>query len=377
MRLGDVLTPTLILERAKLEANLAAMTRRMKALGVRLRPHLKTAKSAKIAELAVAGNFGGLTVSTLAEARYFAEAGFRDLTYAVGLVPDKLPDLALLLRDGVSLSALVDDERNAQSLGSRAAALGVTLELLVEIDTGLGRAGLAPDAPELIPVAQTVHAHPHLRLKGVLTHAGHSYHCRGAEAVRRVAGEERQGLVIAAERLRAAGLPCPVVSAGSTPTAVFAERLDGVSEMRPGNYMFFDLDQVGIGTCRVEDVALSVLATVIGHNRRSGTILIDAGALALSKDIGAREFLPDAGYGWVLDRLGRERIVGLSVSDVHQEHGLVTARQGPPPFDRLPIGSRVRVLPNHSCLTSALYDRYHVVEGGEDVLNCWQRIDGW
>ncbi len=377
MRLGDVLTPTLILERPKLEANLAAMTRRMKALGVRLRPHLKTAKSVKIAELAVAGNFGGITVSTLAEARYFAEAGFHDLTYAVGLVPDKLPDLALLLREGIGLTALVDDERNAQSLGSRAAALGVTLELLVEIDTGLGRAGLAPDAPELLAVAQTVHAHPHLRLKGVLTHAGHSYHCRGAEAVRRVAGEERQGLVVAAERLRAAGLPCPVVSAGSTPTAVFAERLDGVSEMRPGNYMFFDLDQVGIGTCRVEDIALSVLATVIGHNRRSGTILIDAGALALSKDIGAREFLPDAGYGWVLDRLGRERIAGLSVSDVHQEHGFVTARQGPPPFDRLPIGSRVRVLPNHSCLTSALYDRYHVVEGGEDVLDCWPRINGW
>lgn len=377
MRLSEIATPALILDRRKLVANLRAMTQRMKAHGVRLRPHLKTAKSAVIAELAVVGNFGGITVSTVAEARYFAEAGFRDITYAVGTVPDRLDGLGPLIRGGITVNCITDDAATARALGARARALGLTLNLLVELDTGLGRGGVAPDSEELLAVARAIHEHPSLRLEGVLTHAGHSYHCHGVGAVRRVAEEERRDLVRAAERLRAAALPCPTVSGGSTPTAVYAETLDGVTEMRPGNYMFFDLDQVGLGSCGVDEVAVSVLATVIGHNRRSGAVLIDAGALALSKDTGAQEFLPDAGYGWVFDILGRSRIGDLRVAEVHQEHGFVRSAAGAPPFETLPIGSRVRVLPNHSCLTCAMYDGYQVVEGGEEVTGSWARINGW
>lgn len=377
-RIDDLPTPALVLDRGKLMANLAAMTRRMTALGVRLRPHLKTAKSAKIAELAVAGNFGGITVSTLAEAKYFAQSGFRDITYAVGCVPDKLAQLAPLAQGGVALHCITDDAAAASALGARARALGLVLDLLIELDTGLGRGGVAPDAPELLEIARAIHGHPDLRLAGVLSHAGHSYHCRSVDDVKRVAEEERAGLAHAAERLRAAGFPCPTVSGGSTPTAVHAGRLDGVTEMRPGNYMFFDLDQVGLGSCRVEDVAVSVLATVIGHNRRTGTVLIDAGALALSKDLSAQEFLPDAGYGWVFDPTGERRIPGVCVAEVHQEHGFIKpSGPGAPPYDALPVGSRVRILPNHSCLTCAMYERYYVTGGGDAVADCWTRINGW
>ncbi len=376
--LDDLRTPALVLDRTRLEGNLAAMTARMAAHGVALRPHLKTAKSADVARRAVAGSFGGITVSTVAEAAYFAAAGFRDITYAVGMVPAKLAALAPLLHEGVRLTLLTDDCSGVLALDEAAGALGIHPELLVEIDTGLGRAGLVPDAPEAVALGQAIDSAANLALAGVLTHAGHSYHCRDADGIRAVAEAERAGLVEAAGRLGAAGLPCPVVSAGSTPTATFAERLDGVTEMRPGNYVFYDLDQVGIGSCIVDDVAVSVLASVIGHNRARGTVLIDAGALALSKDVSAGEFFDDAGYGWIFDAQGEHRVGGAWVAEVHQEHGIVSGSGGAPaPFDALPVGSRVRVLPNHSCITCAMYESYHLVEGGQSVIDEWPRINGW
>jgi len=378
MTLDDLRTPALVLDRTRLENNLAAMTARMATHGVALRPHLKTAKSVDVARRAVAGSFGGITVSTIAEAAYFAAAGFRDITYAVGIVPAKLAALASLMHEGVRLTLLTDDRNSVSALDEVAGTLGIHPEMLVEIDTGLGRAGLAPDAPEVVALGQTIDNAANLALAGVLTHAGHSYHCRDADGVRTVAEAERAGLVEAANRLSAAGLPCPVVSAGSTPTATFAERLDGVTEMRPGNYVFYDLDQVGIGSCKVDDVAVSVLASVIGHNRARGTVLIDAGALALSKDVSAGEYFDDTGYGWIFDAQGEHRVDGAWVAEVHQEHGIVSGSGGASaPFDSLPVGSRVRVFPNHSCITCAMYESYHLVEGGQSVIGEWPRINGW
>jgi D-serine deaminase-like pyridoxal phosphate-dependent protein len=376
--LDDLLTPALVLDRARLERNLAAMTARMAGHGVALRPHMKTAKSAEVARRAVAGSAGGITVSTVAEAAYFAAEGFRDITYAVGMVAAKMAPLATLMRKGVRITLLTDDLGGVAALDEAAGALGVCPELLIEIDTGLGRAGLAPDAPDVVALGRAINEAANLTLAGVLTHAGHSYHCAGPEGIRAVAEAERAGLVEAAGALVAADLPCPVVSAGSTPTATFAERLDGVTEMRPGNYVFYDLDQVGIGSCDVDDVAVSVLASVIGHNRARGTVLIDAGALALSKDISAGEFFDDAGYGWVFDAECGSRLGGAWVAEVHQEHGIVAGPNGAPaPFDALPVGSRVRVLPNHSCITCAMYPNYHLVEGGGAVVGEWPRINGW
>jgi len=166
-----------------------------------------------------------------------------------------------------------------------------------------------------------------------------------------------------------------VVSAGSTPTAVHAADLAGVTEMRPGVYVFNDLTQLALGSCRRADLALSVLASVVGHNRHAGHLLIDAGVLALSKDAGLAERRPEAGYGEVCDARTLAPYPGLFVTDTHQEHGFV-----PLPdldfFERLPVGARVRVLPGHACMTAAAYDRYQVVAGGE-VVDEWARINGW
>ncbi len=366
-------TPVVLLDRVKLDRNLARMAARMRALEVDLKPHMKTAKSADIARRATQGFSGGLAVSTLAEAAYFADAGFRDITYALGIVPAKLATAASLIEQGVILTLITDNPAVARAVGEEGRRRGIRFSLLIEIDTGSGRAGVDPGSDLLLEVARAV-VDGGSHLTGVLTHAGHSYEAKGAAALRAVAEEERAGVVAAAERLRQARFPCPRVSAGSTPTAAFAERLTGVTDMRPGIYMFGDLMQTAIGSCTADDIALTVLTSVIGVYPERNLALIDAGSLALSADRGAAAMLPDTGNGWVLDAEGR-RIDGLFVGQVHQEHGFVTAR-APLPFERLAIGTRLRILPNHSCITAAAYDRYHVVEEGEVVAE-WDRVNGW
>lgn len=378
MTLADLDTPSLILDRSILDRNVAAMTARARALGVRLRPHMKTAKSGAVARIAVRDNFGGITVSTLKEAEYFAAAGIRDIVYAVSIVPAKLPRIASLLRSGVELAVVTDRIDVAHAVGEKCVQLGVEVGVLIELDTGEHRSGLAPDSNELVELGRLLHDSPGVSLRGVLTHAGHSYGCRSVDAVREIAEQERAATVGAAERLRAAGLPCPVVSVGSTPTAVHACHLEGVTELRCGVYMFGDVFQSEIHSCGRGDIAVSVLATVIGHREELGCALIDAGALALSKDrsTGADGLPEDVGFGLVTAVDGRERIDGMRVSHVYQEHGLV-ACDGAFPFDRLPIGARVRVFPNHVCLTAAMYDAYQVVEGGDEVIATWPRVNGW
>jgi D-serine deaminase-like pyridoxal phosphate-dependent protein len=377
MRTADLETPALVLDLAVLERNCAAMAERAKRHGVRLRPHIKTAKSAQVAAIATRGQFGGLTVSTVAEAAYFAAHQFRDLTYGVGIAPNKIPALAAIQRkQNAAINLILDNVATATAASAAAEKEHSAFSVFVEIDTGGLRAGVDPEGSELLAVAKAVAESKSLKLAGVLSHAGHSYHARSVDEIRRIAEEERSGVVRAAQRITAAGLPCEIVSVGSTPTMVFAERLDGVTEIRPGVYTFFDLDQVGLGVCTEDDIAVSVVATVIGHNRRSNRILIDAGALALSKDLSASEFTKNVGYGLIRPVRGSVLPAShLYVADVSQEHGLIAAADGELPWDSLSIGSKVRVLPNHACMTVAPFDRYHVDRG--DGLVEWEKIRGW
>ena len=379
MRIADLETPVLILDLAVLERNCSAMAERAKHHGVRLRPHLKTAKSAEVAAIATRGQFGGITVSTVAEAAYFAAHQYRDLIYAVGIAPQKIPALAAIQRKHDATISLIADTVSAVTAAAEIAAKEQsTFPVLVEIDTGGSRGGVAPDGPELIAVAEAIARSNSLKLAGVLTHAGHSYHARNIDEIRRIAEQERSGTVQAAERITAAGSPCETVSVASTPTMVYAKRLDGVTEIRPGVYTFFDLDQVGLGVCTEDDIAVSVLATVIGHNRRSKRILIDAGALALSKDLSASEFTQNVGYGLIRPIRGAVLPpIRMYIAEVHQEHGSIAAADGELPWDDLPLGAKVRVLPNHACLTVAPFDRYHV-DLGDGVAGLeWEKVRGW
>ena len=380
MTLDELPTPCLVLDRTRLKDNADRMAGRMTDLGVRLRPHMKTAKSADVAQLATAGHFGGITVSTVAEARYFAEHGFSDILYAVGLTPDKIDGLAAVRsQTGARVTAITDDPEAARAITEGAVSMDLVLPVRVEADCGGGRAGIWPDDPRLVETAQILHEASHTELNGILTHAGQSYACRTIADIRAVAETERARAVQAATALKAAGLPCPEISVGSTPTAAHAEHLDGVTEMRPGVYMFSDLTQTELFWGSHENIAVSVLATVIGHRRDLGQILIDAGGLALSKDRSMDAFDPEIGYGLVCDRTGARLFEGVSIPDAHQEHGILRARTGGQiPFDDMPIGSRVRVLPVHACMTAAMYASYHVVEDcGEAVVAEWDRASGW
>jgi D-serine deaminase-like pyridoxal phosphate-dependent protein len=382
MLLTDLPTPALILDLDRVERNCQRMSRRATELGVKLRPHLKTAKSVDVARLATHGQAagGGITVSTMAEVEYFAQAGFKDITYAVGIAGQKIPALAELQRRyGVRINLLSDSVRAVSEVAERAEALALRFALFIEIDSGGGRGGVSPDGPELLAIAQAVQGSPMVALAGVLTHAGQSYEATSVAAIREIAEAERAAVTQAAGRLRAAGIEVPSVSVGSTPTAIHATSLTGVTEMRPGVYTLFDLAQVSLGSCTMDDIAVSVLASVIGHNPRSRRMLVDAGALALSKDLSGNRQGAKVGYGLVCPITGGPPVGGMYLAEVHQEHGLIA---GADPFEmmavRYPIGARVRILPNHACLTAAPYDRYHLVRGEDPcVIGVWSKATGW
>ncbi len=374
--LGLLETPCLVLDRFRLIANILRLKQHLKPFGVRLRPHLKTAKSIDVARLVMDDASGPITVSTLKEAEYFFSHGITDLLYAVGIAPNKLEHVFDLRRRSANLTIILDNVETARLVAARSAERRDPLPVLIEVDTDDHRSGIRPSDQALIDVGRALHEGG-AALRGVMTHAGSSYGLLSPASFEAMAEQERSRIVAAAEALRVAGLPCPVVSAGSTPTARFARDLTGVTEVRAGVFMFFDLVMAGIGVCRLEDIALSVLATVIGHQRDKGWIVVDAGWMAMSRDRGTSRLAVDQGYGLVSDLAGKP-IPDLIMIDANQEHGILAARPGSqlePP--ELPVGAMVRILPNHACATGAQHDRYRVVDNGQTVSAIWPRIQGW
>lgn len=375
--LQDLETPCLVLDAERLERNVERLRARLDTLGVGLRPHLKTCKSVEVARRVMTLPSGPATVSTLKEAEHFAAAGVRDMIYAVGIAPAKLAQVLALRATGVDIAVLLDTVAQAQAVAAASREAGRPIPALIEIDCDGHRSGVRPnDTERLLAIGRALVQGAELR--GVLTHAGGSYAARGADALRQCAEDERRGVVDAAAVLRGAGLPCPVVSLGSTPTAHSAMDLTGVTEVRAGVFVFFDLVMAGIGVCRVQDIALSVLATVIGHQRDKGWILIDAGWMAMSQDRGTAKQAVNQGYGLVCDLAGTP-YTDLIVADANQEHGIVTVRPGSAAaLPELAIGDRVRILPNHACATGAQHRSYHVVRGSAATVEAeWPRFGGW
>jgi D-serine deaminase-like pyridoxal phosphate-dependent protein len=372
MRLSTLQTPCLVLDRSRLVTNARRMSQRAHDLGVDLRPHLKTAKSIDVARIATQGHSGGITVATLNEAEYFASHGLTDILYAVCVTPNKLDRVARIAATGAHLTLITDSVAVAQAIARHPGSHSV----MIEIDCGEDRTGVSPDSSELMAIARVLDSAPRVDLRGVMTHGGQSYGCHDLASIVAVAETERLAAIGAADQLRGAGISCEVVSVGSTPTAVHAVHLDGVTEMRPGVYLMGDLFQAGIGTCGEGDLAVTVLATVISHRRSANRLVIDAGGLGLSKDRSTQGRAFDAGYGRVLDAVTGAPLGDLQVTSVHQEHGEVTSAR-PLDWEVLPIGSLVRVAPNHVCMTAAMYDQYAVVDGDDAVVALWPRTNGW
>jgi len=376
MELAEIETPALVLDVQKMDRNVARMRAHLAELGVALRPHVKTSKAIDVVRRTLGTDSGPITVSTLKEAEYFLGHGITDMLYAVGITPNKLDHVLRLQQAGARLRLILDNEEAARAMVAKIKASGAAFEVLIEIDCDGHRSGVKPDAPELISIGRLLHDGG-ATLAGVMTHAGSSYNCESIDAIVRMAEQERSLAVHCAQRLRAAGLPCPVVSVGSTPTATYARDLTGVTEVRAGVFVFFDLVMAGIDVCRLDDIALSVLTTVIGHQADRGWIITDAGWMAMSRDRGTARQKLDQGYGVVCDVHGTP-IPGLIMDQANQEHGVLAHRSGDPrQTPHLPVGTLLRILPNHACATGAQHDRYHVISGDAPVQAVWPRFSGW
>lgn len=375
--IGTLPTPCLLLDQARLENNVDRMRVHLTRLGVAFRPHLKTAKSLDVARIAMATPQGPAIVSTLREAEYFADGGVRDMIYGVGIAPAKLGRVTAIRARGVDLAVILDSVEQADAVVAHASESGDVVPALIEVDADGHRSGVAPtDKDMLVAIGQRL-VSGGATLRGVLLHAGDSYSLCDPAAIEAAAEVERLAAVSAADTLRAAGLPSPPVSVGSTPTARYARDLTGVTEVRAGVFMFGDLFQSGVSSVAVEDIALSVLATVIGHQRAKGWIITDAGWMALSRDRGTAKQAVDQGYGVVCD-LSCKPFEDVIVADANQEHGIVALRRGSQAkLPDLPVGSRVRILPNHSCATGAQHDRYYVHDASGQINAVWPRINGW
>lgn len=368
-------TPSALVDLPRLTANCRRMAARTDRLGVRLRPHVKTHKTAEAARLQLAGGEGAITVSTLAEARFFADAGFRDITYAVSIAPQRLTDVPKLVGRLDRLTLLLDHQETMEAARACAAASGRRLSVMLEVDCGAHRSGLDPADPATVALATQLARCPQLEFRGLLTHAGHAYACRNAIEAARVAAQERDVTAAFAQLLRRSGSPVPEVSVGSTPTLCAVDHLTGVTEVRPGNYAFFDAFQAAIGSCSLGDCAFTVLATVIGCYPERRALVVDAGALALSRDPGPTHVNPSCGFGVVCSAPECHPISGLTLASLSQEHGTVIAAT-PAAAAGHPPGTRLRIIPNHSCLAAACFDTYHVV-AGKEVRDIWHPCRGW
>lgn len=356
--LSSLPTPALLLDLDTVERNIERMAAKAERLGVALRPHLKTHKCAEIAALQLARSGAGATVSTLEEARFFAAHGIDDLTWAYPTILSRLDEVAELA--GSTTLRLVIDSREALAA---LAGLGRPLHVWLKVDCGYHRAGVDPMGDDALHLAGELNGSDHLVFDGILSHSGHAYDAASPELARRVADEERDVMVACAERLRDAGIPVPSISVGSTPAMSAVRDLTEVDEIRPGNYVFFDYTQVCLGSCRVADCAVTVLGSVV--SRSSDHAILDAGALALSKDAGASRSgtRRPLSMGEIFEDYARARLSDdLRLVSLSQEHGRLSRPR--------PIGERLRVLPNHSCLTVAQFDAYHVVRG-DRVVGRW------
>lgn len=372
--LSTVPTPALVLDRDIAARNMARMQAHLASVAgdVLFRPHLKTAKSIAVANMLFDGARHPITVSTLKEAELFGAAGFADILYAVGLSPQKIAAVAALRSKGINLTVVTDNVDAAAAICAAAPESG--LPTLIELDVDGHRAGVAfDDGPTLTRIAAALGPN----FAGVMTHAGGSYALSDPAELALAADQEAARAAAARRFLEHAGHACRIVSVGSTPTGNAVSNLEGVTEFRAGVFMFGDLVMNGVGVCPLEDIALSVLTTVIGTYPTRGLVIVDAGWMALSRDRGTSGQAVDQGYGLVYSLDGKA-LGDLIVLQANQEHGVIGVRPGADV--RLPdlkVGDRLRILPNHACATAAQHGRYEVVAGSTDIIDSWERFSGW
>jgi D-serine deaminase-like pyridoxal phosphate-dependent protein len=359
--LSSLPTPRVAIDRGRVRANIRAMQALATSAGVRLRPHAKTHKSAAIARWQIEEGAVGICCAKLGEAEVFAAAGITDIRLPYPVQPSNADRVSALL-DQTRLSIIVDDERVAAGWSKAMSTAGRTLDVLVKVDVGFHRCGVDPDSPATIDAIRRIADLPGLRFCGLLSHAGHGYTAPTRDALERVAADEIAIHTRIAGALRAKGVRVDEISVGATPTARFIAAQHGVTEMRPGNYVFFDRTQAGLESARLDDCALHIVASVVSRPSPTRAIF-DAGSKTLSSD-GARGFGPTEGYGLVFPSLdAAEPDRSIVIERLSEEHANVRV----PDTCTLRAGDRVRILPNHSCVVVNLADELLLCDGDRVV----------
>jgi D-serine deaminase-like pyridoxal phosphate-dependent protein len=356
--LYDIPTPSVVIDGGRLAANVARMQATASAAGLRLRPHAKTHKLPRVAHQQVAAGAVGICCAKLGEAEVFAAAGIDDIRVPYPLHPVNAERVVTLL-ERVRLSTIVDHPRIAREWSAAMVGRGQRLPVLVKVDVGFHRCGVDPHTPAALELVQLAHELPGLELLGLLSHAGHAYAAPSADALAAVAREEAETLGALAEAARRAGVPIAEVSVGSTPQAQASAGLPGLTEIRPGNYVYYDRTQVALDVARLQDCALTVIATVVSKPA-DDRIVLDCGSKTLSSDL-ARGFVAVPGHGAVFPSLdAAQPDAALLIERLSEEHATVRVTDG---ATTLEPGDRVRVLPNHSCVVSNLVDWVVFAEG--------------
>jgi len=355
MTIADIPTPAVLVDAGKLKRNLETMQAAVNANGKRLRPHAKTHKSPEIARMQLAQGAVGICCAKLGEAEVFADNGITDIRIPYPLNPVNA-DRVFALAERTALSFIVDDPEVAKAWSGLAKSRGRRLDVLIKVDTGLHRCGIDPARADAGAIVSHVASLPGLRFRGLLSHAGHGYAATSEENAAAIAAGEARTLCTLADT---SGVTCEEISVGATPTARYSVRERGVTELRPGNYAYFDRTQVTLGAATWDDCALTVLARVVSRPARD-RIILDSGSKTLTND-GARGFSPSPGYGGVLrDLESAEPDTNLLVERLSEEHAVVHAANG---VSDLATGALVRVIPNHSCVVSNLVDYVWLVDG--------------
>ena len=360
MNITSLRTPCVLVDYAKVQRNIDTMQQVAEVRGLRLRPHAKTHKSPDLALMQIARGAVGICCAKLGEAEVFADHGVGDIRLPYPLNPVNA-DRVLALLNRTRLSFIVDHLDVARGWSEVMRKADRVVDVLIKVDVGFHRCGIDP-ARGAVAFITTVAGMPGLRLRGLLSHAGHGYGARSEPELARIAKDEAELLGTLKEQATAAGVPIEEVSVGATPTARFSARLPGLTELRPGNYIYYDRTQVSLGAASWQDCALTVLARVVSRPAPDRLIL-DSGSKTLTNDQ-ARGFEDTPGHGVIQRTLeDSEPDPRFLIERLSEEHATVRVTGDCP----CAPGDLVRIVPNHACVVANMVDEVWVVRGTDAV----------
>jgi D-serine deaminase-like pyridoxal phosphate-dependent protein len=318
--------------------------------GVALRPHIKTHRIPEFAQSQIEYGAAGIAVAKVSQAEVMVGAGIADIQIAAPVMgEDKIERVIALAQKGARIEVAVDTKEGVEALSEISRKYGRTTAVLMEINSGLNRSGVEPQ--DVIGFASKIAGMEGIWLKGIMTHAGHVYAARDRDEVKRIATDEGELMAGIAQALKEDGFQIETVSVGSTPTVPYSGAIPGVTEIRPGNYIFYDMMQVALGVVPEQNCALSVVATVL--SRHGDRAVVDAGSNLLGLDRGAHGVASLPGFGKVVDQ------PGVVIERLSEEHGILSLPRG----SRIRVGQQVGIFPNHACRVMASVDKVHLIDG--------------